>query len=338
MSVIRPDIMVLLPGVALLVAAAIVAHWRRARRLVGAYGGPTSAARLTGRRLERFPFARLCCLLVATAALTVAGAGVERERQEPVAPPTPIDLVIAVDVSHSMSGADVAPSRIGRARALVGSIVDEAVADRVALSLFADWPFGLVPLTHDGEVLEFFTPWITTELVPLRDQGTGLVSLVSHATTTWRTRARPGAVPMLLIVSDGEVHGANADVLSAIAAAVDSGMVVWTAGVGSEAGAPLFASGSENTPLLDGTGQPVVARFDPTLLREIAQRGGGAFHDVSDDGGVRALIGDMRNIGGSAATSDERVFDPTAWLILLALALLLADFALDAGVLVRRAA
>jgi Ca-activated chloride channel homolog len=328
---LRPDLLYLLPAAALLVLAGLMAQWRRRRRLAAAYGGYDAARRLTGRDLRSFPATRLVVLVVAASALSLVAAGVERDRPDPPPPPTPVDLVVAVDVSHSMSGGDVGASRIERARELVAALLDEEVADRVALTLFADWPLGLVPLTHDAGVVEFFTPWISPELVTLRDQGTGLASVLAHAGGTWRARPREGAIPVLLIVSDGEVHGTQQVVLDAVAEVADS-ISVWTAGVGSEAGAPLLVPGSDGAPLLDEAGDPVVAAYDPTLLREIAELGGGGFHDVSDDGGRRALVSELRRLGGEPAGLTEQISDPTAWLVLLALVLLVLDALMEGGV------
>lgn len=336
MSVIRPDVLALLPVALLLAIGSVLWRWRRTRRLVEAYGGPDAALRLTGRPIGRFPAGRLSCLLGAALSLVVAGAGLEPDRPEPVDPPAPVDLVIAVDVSSSMSGSDVGTSRIARVRDLVGAILEAEAADRVGLLLFADWPFELVPLTHDAGVVEFFAPFIAPELVTLRDQGTGLASAISHASLTWRARRRPAAVPVLLIVTDGEIHGTDDDVLAEVAAVADSGMAVWTAGVGSQTGAPLTVSGSDGTPLLDGAGRPVVAGYRPDLLGEVARRGGGAFHDVSDDGGRDDLLADLRALKGAGASSESPAGDPAIWLVLVGLALLLAEAVLDSGARSRR--
>jgi hypothetical protein len=332
---LRPDLLIVVPAGVLLVMVALLAQWRRGRRLAEAYGGYAAAARLTGRDLQTFPGARVVALAVALIALGVAAAGAEPDQGAPPPPPTPVDLMIAVDVSHSMTGADAGGTRIQRARELVAEILEGEVADRVSVTLFADWPFELVPLTHDTGVVEFFTPWIAPELVTLRDQGTGLAAAVAAAANTWRARPREGAIPVLLVVSDGEVHGTDRAVLDAVAEVADS-LSVWTAGIGSEAGAPLTVSGSEDTPLLDEAGRPVLAGFDPRLLRELAEAGGGGFHDVSDDEGRRALVSDLRRLGGEPTGIPSPVADPTSWLVLLALVLLVLDAGLDGGRLGQR--
>jgi Ca-activated chloride channel family protein len=334
----RPDFVFLAPVAVLLVTVALLAQWRRAVRLSRAYGGPAAARRLTGRRLGRFPAARSACLGLAVVSLVAAAAGVGTDPGETPPPPTPVDLIIAVDVSQSMSGADVAPSRIGRARDAVQSILDADVADRVALDLFAEWPYGLVPLTEDDAVVAFFAPFVAPELVALRDQGTSLEAVVAHAAESWAQRPRSDATAIVLLVSDGEVHGPDAAVLDTVAAVAGAGLQVWTAGVGTDAGAPLFVPGSDGAPLLDDLGSPVVAGYGEALLREIAERGDGRFHDIGDDGGVRDLISALRGVRGEAETPGDAPVDFTSYLIVAGLLLLMADAVLDGGRFAGRAA
>lgn len=329
----RPDLLGVAPVGVLLLCLAVLAQWRRGVRLVDAYGGPGPARRLIGRRLERFPATRLLAAALAVIALTVVAAGPEREVAEEV-PVTPVDLVIAVDVSHSMTAADVEPNRMGRAQRLVQEIIDARVADRVALLLFADWSYDLVPLTDDGGVVTFFTPWVTPDLLAARDQGTSLGPLVTHAVATWQARARTEAIPVLLVVSDGEVHTPSGAVLDSVGVAAGAGVAVWTAGVGSGSGAPLFVPGSE-APLLDNGGNAVVARYDRALLEEMADRGGGTFHDISDDAGVRRLLSDLEDLGGRSEAPEIGAPPSMRWALIAALVLLLLDSVLDSGVLTR---
>jgi Ca-activated chloride channel family protein len=259
----------------------------------------------------------------------VAAAGPDREPPE-VVEVTPVDLLVAVDVSQSMSGEDVELTRIGRARLLVEQILEAQVADRVALLLFADWTYDLVPLTNDPAVISFFVPFVSPDLVAGRDQGTSLGPMFTEAVRTWQARARTDATAALLIVSDGEIHGGSAEVLAAIDSVSAAGIQVWTAGAGSAEGAPLHLPRSD-APLLDGSGRPVIAGFDPALLGEIATRGGGRFMDISDDAGIRRLIGELDDIGGRVEPTTLEAPPSSSWLLVLALILLVLESALDVG-------
>lgn len=332
----RPDLLVVLPMAAFFLTLSILWQWRRSRRLADAFGGDTAARRLTGRSLRRFPTARLGCTVLAAVALTLAASGARRDTGEPPPPATPVDLVVALDVSHSMTAADVQPSRFEVARASLDRIVEARVADRMALSLFAGWPYGLVPVTDDDTVLEYFVPWLQPELLQQRDQGTALADVIDHAVVRWTDRARDDAVPVLLLISDGEAHGAGAEVLAAANRAVEAGLRIWTAGVGTPEGAPLFVSGSGGAPLLEGSGGQVVAGYDADLLTDMARIGGGAFHSLSSPEDIDRLVAELRRLGGDVETAEEAPFDPTLLLLLVALALLATDAVLDTGVLLRR--
>lgn len=329
MSFARPELVTLAAPAILLIIVAIVWQWRRSARLIAAFGGREPARRLMGRVVEGFPAARTASAVAAAAALTLAASGVGRERKiEP--PSTPIDLIVSLDMSRSMAARDVDPSRIARAKAVVERIVADNVVDRMALTLFADWPYGLVPLTDDDEVLDFFVPWLTPDMIDMRDQGTSLAAVLGYTVRTWQARARPQAIPVVLVISDGENHVPEGEVFDSLTVAVDAGMRVWTAGIGTEEGAPLFVPRSASAPLLDASGGQVVAGFDAALLRSVAAAGGGGFHDVASDAGVRALLDDLRTLRGGADGPDEIAADPTGLLLLIALLFFGADAMFDA--------
>jgi Ca-activated chloride channel family protein len=336
MTFLRPDLLATAPVVVLLLFLSITAQWRRGRRLADAYGGLVPAARLTGVELGRFPVVRTGCLVFATMLLSGLAAGPERDEGDGLERVRPTDLVIVVDASLSMTALDAEPSRIGRARATVDAITEALPADRIALSLFADWPYRLVPLTDDPNVIRFFTPWVVPDLLGDRDQGTSLASAVSHAHQTLEARDAGDADRIVLLITDGETHDEVDAVLDSIAAVVSRGTSVWTAGVGSAGGAPLFAldpegERREGIPLLDDAGEPVVARYDQALLRDLAEAGGGVFHDVSSTNGVRALIRDLSAASG-LTEEDEGTSGPSvSWFILLAMSLLLWDMMADSG-------
>lgn len=332
----RPELLQALAPIVALLVAGILWQWRRSVRLADAFGGADSARRLTGRSLRRFPVARLTCVLLAATALTLSASGAREDVGEPPPPPTPVDMIVVADVSHSMTGADVSPSRFERARELVAEVLEARVADRVALTLFAGWPYVLVPVTDDPAVVDYFIPAVAPELVERRDQGSALAAAVEHAVGVWQDRSREDAVPVLLVVSDGEVHGAGAEVLAAVEGAVDAGLRVWTVGVGTTDGAPLTVAGSGGAPLLDGTGRRVVAGYDPGLLQEMARIGGGGFHELGTGEGPGDLVEELRALGGEADEETVEAFDP-AWILLLAaLSLLAVDASLDSGAWARR--
>lgn len=327
----RPDLLPLAAWAAAALVLLVLLQWRRGVRLVRAWGGREPARRLLGRDLSRLPWLRLLALSSAGAALALAASGPAPADPEELPPPTPVDLIVAVDVSLSMTADDVEGSRIGQARSLLERMVEERAADRFALAIFADWPYVLVPLTDDGDLITFFSPWVAPALVGTRDQGTSLPAVVGQARRVWEARRRDDARAIVLVVTDGEAHGMDAELLDSVDVAQDAGMEIWTAGVGTPAGAPIFLPGSGGAPLLHD-GSPVVSGYDRGLLEAVADRGGGLFHDISSEAGIRSLVDDLR--GGLTADDAPGQAPPDAafWLVLAGFLLLVLDAVLDAGV------
>ena len=333
---VRPDLLALAPAAVLLMVLGVTSQWKKGLRLAEAFGGVHAAKRLTHNDYGRYPVGRLVSLSSASLCLVVAVAGPKRADGPVTEPGTPVDLAVAVDVSLSMSAADIEGTRIGRARELLHQLTEELPVDRMGLSLFADWPYGLVPLTDDPNVVRFFAPFVTSSLVGTRDQGTSLGSAVAHASRTFSARERPSSRNIVLLVTDGEAHGDDASVLDSIRATAAEGTIVWTAGVGTPQGAPLTVSppnGSSGpgAPVLNEQGQPVIAGYDEELLRTIAELGNGRFYDVSGNAGVRALVRDLRDASGIREDGGSRGSSPAPWLLLIALSLLLLDAVSDSS-------
>lgn len=328
MSFARPELLALAPIAVLVTTLSVTSLWRRRVRLADAFGGAASGSRLAGRDLVRFPTARLTSLVVAAVALSAAAAGPEAPVREPQSS-TPIDVVVAVDLSLSMSATDVEPSRAARAAEVVDRLVDALGEERVGLEVFADWPYTLVPMTDDPAVVRFFAASLDPARVGERDQGSDLAEVVVHARRALDARRREGAGGAIVLVTDGEVHDAGSALLDSVAVATRDGVRLWTAGVGTPSGGPVPAPDGDGAPIVEG-GVPVVSRLDADLLGRAAQAGGGAFHDVSDDVGVGRLIEDLG--GAVGATSPERVPpDPAWWLTLLGLVAIVAEGAADRG-------
>lgn len=327
MTFTRPELLVLAPLLLPLLVLALVAQWRRHRRLGDAFGGPLAAGRLTSRDLYRFPTRRLLCLGGSGLAISLAAAGPHLGSGISFDSSKPIDLVIAVDISASMAAGDVEPSRIERAKEVVYRLSEAMTDERVGLVVFADWPYTLVPLTDDHAVLGFFTESLNANLIGARDQGTSLSAVIGHAREDLDARRRPGAERVILLLTDGEAHEEDAAVLDSVTAGVADGVQIWTAGVGTQSGSQLERPGSEGAPMSNDDGVPVVTRMNELLLRRIAELGDGTYQDVSEDAGLRALVTRLRRI----RDGEERPLDPSFWLTLLAIPLLLLDGVMDTG-------
>lgn len=330
MTFSRPEFVALVPIVLLLVILAVAAQSRRRRKLADAFGGSEAARRLTSKDLYRFPRRRLLCLTVAGFALSLGAAGPQVDLGTSLNPLQPVDLLIAVDLSLSMTGTDVAPSRLERAKQVIQEITESMPDERIGLSVFADWPYSVLPMTDDPTLVRFFAEPLTPELVLERDQGTSLSSLITHAREMLETRRRPEAQQVILLITDGEGHENEAVIMETVAAAAAQGVRIWTAGIGTRAGSELTSLGEDPVPVVGEDGQAIVARLNDGLLRRIANAGGGRFQNVSGRVGLRSLLSSFRRIDMESAPGGEAA-GLAFWLVLLSIPLLLVDGWLDAS-------
>lgn len=324
----RPELLALAPPLVLVVSLAVTAQWRRALRLIDAFGGRDAARRLAPRDLRPFPSGRLGALVAVVCGLTLTAAG-PRPTVEPPRSRHPLDLMVVLDLSLSMSAEDVPGGRAHRATEILARLADALPDEQIGVAVFADWPYTLVPLTHDLDVVRYFGASLTPELVADRDQGTVLGAAVTHARATLERRRRAGADAVILVLSDGESYADPASVLDSVAVATAGGVRLWTGGVGTPHGAPLGRAGSPGEPLLDDAGAPVVAGMDEELLRLMAREGGGAYHDVSGEAGARALVEDLAGGAREPGGAGRGPLLPF-WLTLLTLPLLLWEGSADA--------
>ena len=207
---------------------------------------------------------------VGAAAVALAGPRVGtalRESQQ-----ESLDLLVALDVSDSMRAGDVAPSRLERAKLEIERVVEARRGDRVGLVVFAGEAFLQCPLTTDRGALRLFLDAAGPEQVAV--QGTDFARALAVADQAFNAagdeQARPRA---LLVVSDGEDHegglGAEADALR------DQGVTILAMGVGTDEGAPVpeVFRGRVVGERRDRSGAPIVTRFEPGALRDLAGRG-----------------------------------------------------------------
>jgi len=249
--------------------------------------------RVVRRPGARWAWPRLALLLAGAALVIVALArpqwGIVREKVEREGK----DVVLVLDTSGSMATPDIAPSRFFLARQALLSLVARLEGDRFALVAFEGEAYPLVPLTLDADALGLFLETVEPGIVPAPGSslGTGLAKgLEAFVDKERRNKA-------MILVSDGEDLAGEVDV--AVARAKEAGVVVFTVGVGTEAGQPvpeLDADGRVTGYKRDEAGNPVVSRLDTTTLEAIARgTGGQAFRitpaDTSLSGLAAALEG-----------------------------------------------
>jgi Ca-activated chloride channel family protein len=321
----RPDLLVLGPLTALLLAFSLGSQWQRLNRLMEGYSS-VALGRLLPPRLGRFPSVRLVCLVVGGLAIGLGAAGPAWMVPEPEALP-PLDVAIAVDISPSMSATDATPTRIERARVVVERLSQDLPSVRFSLVAASGWSYALLPPTDDPALARYFAQSLDVGLVPPADRGTALAYGLEQAAYAIEARPSPQGRRLVLLISDGETHAADT-VVAASAALRETGLEVWVAALGSDGDTPLFLDG---VPLTDEGGAPVVSSLNESLLREVADAGGGRYVDVTTDDGLESLVAGLRELSGDRDDPPPPPIDAAFLLVLLAIPLFLWEAVLDLG-------
>lgn len=298
----------------------------RMQRLLGLGQNSKGGAVLKSARTRTIIKASLLTLAVVLLALAAAGPRWDwrwiESRQRG------LDIMVAIDVSRSMEAKDIDPTRMERAKRLVLDLLDESEGDRIGLVAFAGVAFVQCPLTNDHNAIRMFLDVIGTNLIPV--QGTDFAQALTTSVKSL-TAGGDGQGKLLVILSDGEDHGASID--AHLEEAKAAGIRIISVGMGTLEGGPI--SGADGSLKTDSRGGVVITRLQEETLKSMATKTGGIYVKVSDPGArMDALYHEgMRSRGTEHETrsSRERVwFERFQWfagaaLILLVLETLIRD-------------
>jgi Ca-activated chloride channel family protein len=223
---------------------------------------------------------------IAWALLCVAAAR-PQQLGAPVRPPqTGRDLMLAVDLSGSMSEEDMAlggqaVDRLTAAKAVLADFLDRRVGDRVGLLVFGDKAYVLTPLTAD---LASVRAQLDDSVVGLAGRATAIGDAIALAVK--RLRSQPAKQRVLILLTDGASNAGMIDPLKAAQLARDEGVRIHAIAFGGT-GESLSVFG---IPLhLPGAGDDT----DPATLQRIAALTGGRFfraRDTEELAGIYAEI------------------------------------------------
>lgn len=179
-----------------------------------------------------------------------------------------VEVMICLDVSNSMLAQDYSPCRLDRAKLAISRFVDKLRDDRIGLIVFAGESFVQLPITTDYVSAKMFLGSIGTDSVPI--QGTAIGDAIRTAVRGFSSQSSKSRV--VIVITDGENH--EDDAVAAAREASETGVRVFTVGVGSPEGKPIPFNGEL---LKDKEGNIVVSKLDEETLRQIAEAGEGAY-------------------------------------------------------------
>lgn len=269
MTFARPLALVVLAAIPVLVALWI---WLERRRHAGAARFTSPA--LLPNLVDAFPGRRRRIpQTLFVLALTALILGMARPHAHISVPRHEATVVLAIDVSRSMSATDVKPSRLLAAENAANAFVDHVPRTySLAVVAFATHAFVAVPPTSDRVLVH-------TAIDDLHyGEGTALGDAIAIAATLGqRIRSADGTVPpeSVLVLSDGAREGGQTSPATAAQHAKALGVPVSAVLVGTQAGVV-------NVPLVGGFKERVQVPPSPSTLQGIARATGGEFFEAAN--------------------------------------------------------
>ena len=181
-----------------------------------------------------------------------------------------IDIVIALDVSKSMLAADIAPSRIEKAKQFINDFVNLLEDDRLGLVVFAGKAYMQMPLTTDRNAVKLFVSSTGPEIIA--QQGTVISDALMMSSNLFNSRER--RFKTILLISDGEGHDEN--VLETAEDLSKQGIMINTVGVGTLDGSAIIEpqTGEKKK---DEQGNDVITKLNEDVLKQIATASNGTY-------------------------------------------------------------
>lgn len=252
-------------------------------------------------------------LWLAWACLCVAMAR-PQQLGEPVTPPQQgRQMILAVDVSGSMSEPDMmlgnqVVQRLSAAKAVLADFLDRRAGDRVGLLIFGERAYTLTPITAD---LTTVRNQLTDSEVGLAGRDTAIGDAIALAVK--RLREQPEGQRVLILLTDGVSNAGVLQPLRAAELAKAEGVRVYPVAFGGDGGMSLF-------------GVQIAAGDDPVdeaTLRRIADlTGGRAFRARNTDelAGIYAELDRLEPITAAGAAVRPYI-ERYAWPLALAMLL-----------------
>jgi Ca-activated chloride channel family protein len=191
-----------------------------------------------------------------------------------------LDILLAVDCSKSMLTEDVKPNRIERAKLAIADFAARLPDNRLGLIAFAGDAFLQCPLTLDHDAFQTAVRELDTDTIPR--PGTDIASAIDQAVDA--LRSQPNNMKFLILITDGE--DLEGRVLDAAKNAAQSGLKIYTIGVGTPSGdrIPQRDYSGAIAYHQDTSGQEVVSKLDEGILRQIASLTDGAYAQLGQRG------------------------------------------------------
>jgi hypothetical protein len=250
----------LLPAVAVLAALAHVGT----RRAADSFAGPVMRRRLMPDLGAAGPLLRGVLFGLGLGLVVVALAQPSWNFDYVTRSARGVDVVVALDLSRSMLADDGGETRLERARSAISDLVEDLPGDRLGLVGFAGEQTVFCPLTHDRG---FFLQSLRNASPDTVGRGGTLIGPALERALAVLEKEHGRDKVILLVTDAGDQDSFPKTAAQALAKQRVRVVALGIGRTGSNEKAPLVLDGQV---VRDADGNPVSARVDEDLLREIA--------------------------------------------------------------------
>lgn len=245
-----------------------------------------------GEQRSGVPRGRLVVGILAWVLLVVAATRPQWVGEPVQLPSAGRDLLLAVDISGSMSTEDMrlgnrVTDRLSAVKAVAGDFIERRRGDRLGLILFGRNAYLQTPLTFDRTTVRTL---LNEAVIGLAGKETALGDAIGLAVK--KLRDRPEGDRVLILLTDGANTAGEVEPLKATQLAAAEGVRIHTIGVGAEASGLLGR--------LRGGGD-----LDEVTLQAVARQTGGRYfraRDLNSLQGIYALLDELEPVPGEAQT------------------------------------
>lgn len=181
------------------------------------------------------------------------------------------DIVIALDISGSMSASDFDPSRFVAAKDVATKFVNMRPNDNIGLVVFAGESLSLMPLTNDRAALVNAIRQVSMgQLTDGTAIGDGLASAIN------RIASGKAKSKSIILLTDGTNNAGDVPPSTAAQIAKQKGIKVYTIGVGTNGSIKITDPYGFSTTTME-------TKIDEASLRQIATLTGGKYFRATDE-------------------------------------------------------
>ncbi len=208
-----------------------------------------------------------------------------------------IDIVLALDISTSMSARDFPPQRIEAAKSVLREFIKKRTHDRMALVAFAGEAFVQCPLTTDRQSLSAILEGVT--LTPFDQDGTAIG--MALACSVNRLREAPASGRVIILLTDGVNNRGEISPLQAADYCRVFQTKIYAITIGSKTETEVLARNPDGTPVW----VKAKVEYDESVMKSLARITGGRAFSAADENALKTVYADIDRLEKSVRETRE---------------------------------